>query len=114
MKKLDLKIGEKNYDLRLNRNSIKWLEARGFVLDDLDKKIVTYRDLLWASLFVANYVNTNVSEIETLREEYIKEKGVNMFNKVVAFAMDEYLAFLNAQFDTNSKMKDEELVITEI
>ena len=34
MRKLKLKINDKDYLLEMNRNSIKWLEANGFSIID--------------------------------------------------------------------------------
>ena len=36
MRKLKLKINEKDYTLEMNRDSIKWLEAMGFDIDEFE------------------------------------------------------------------------------
>ena len=67
MRLLEININEKNYKLQLNRTSIKWLEANGFSIVDFENKPLTYYDLLWTSLFIANHpeVNSNL-EIKIL------------------------------------------------
>ena len=61
MRKLKLHIENKDYILQMNRLSIKWLEASGFSIQDFDKKPVTYYDMLWTSLFIANHKEVNPS-----------------------------------------------------
>ena len=114
MRKLKLKINDKDYVLEYDRESIKWLEAVGFNLEEFVKKPVTYREILWQSLFVKNYGNTvNPKLAIKLMDTYGEEKGQNMVNKVVKFAYDEYTAFLDALAGTNSEKTDEELEIIE-
>ena len=104
MRKLKLKINNKDYTLEMNRLSIKWLEASGFSIDGFDEKPVTYYDLLWTSLFIANHKDVNQNLAIKLMEEYEKEHSVV---NVVRFAIEEYTAFMNALADTNSKMNEE-------
>ena len=114
MRQLKLKINDKDYILEYNRDSIKWLEAVGFVAEDFLKKPVTYRDILWQSLFVKNYSSTvNPNLAMKLMESYAEDKGEKMVNKVVAFAFEEYTAFINALAGTNSEKTEEELEIIE-
>ena len=79
MRKLKLKINDKDYVLEYDRESIKWLEAVGFNLEEFVKKPVTYREILWQSLFVKNYGNTvNPKLAIKLMDTYGEEKGQNM------------------------------------
>ena len=109
MRKLKLKINDKDYTLEMNRLSIKWLESNGFSIEDFDKKPVTYYDLLWTSLFIVNHTDVNSSLAIKLLETYEKEHTVA---NVIKFAIDEYSAFMSALADTSSK-KNEELEIIE-
>lgn len=111
MRKLKLKINEKDYTLEMNRDSIKWLEAMGFDIDEFDKKPVTYYDLIWTSLFLANHKDVNPNLALKLMETY--EKSGKKPAKVVKFAIEEYQAFMNALSDIDSKENDEELEIIE-
>lgn len=112
MKVLKLKINDKDYSLCLDRESIKWLEANGFAYEDFVRKPVTYRELLWASLFVRNHKDVNPNLAIKLMDTYASEHGENMVNEVVRFANEEYLSFINALVDTNSE-KNEKLEIVE-
>lgn len=115
MRQLKLKIEDKEYILEYNRDSIKWLEAVGFDVEQLTQKPLTYREMLWQSLFVKNYGNVvNPTLAIKLMDTYTKEHGAKMTAKVVKFALDEYTAFFSALADTNSeKTEDEELEIIE-
>lgn len=113
MRVLKLKINDKNYSLCLDRESIKWLEASGFAYEDFVRKPVTYRELLWACLFVREHKDVNPSLAIKLMDTYAAEHGENMVNKVVKFASDEYLSFINALADTDSEKNEEELEIVE-
>ena len=46
-------------------------------------------------------------------DSYAEDKGEKMVNKVVAFAFEEYTAFINALAGTNSEKIEEELEIIE-
>lgn len=111
MRKLKLKINEKDYTLEMNRDSIKWLEAMGFDIDEFDKKPLTFYDLIWTSLFLANHKDVNPNLALKLMETY--EKSGKKPAKVVKFAIEEYQAFMNALSDIDSKESDEELEIIE-
>lgn len=111
MRKLKLKINEKDYTLEMNRDSIKWLEAMGFDIDEFDKKPVTYYDLIWTSLFLANHKDVNPNLALKLMETY--EKSGKKPAKVVKFAIEEYQAFMNALSDIDLKEDNEELEIIE-
>ena len=114
MRKLSLKINDKDYELVMNRESIKWLENNGFVLEEFTKKPLTYMDMLWYSLFIANHGEVSPSLAMKLQNSYQDEKGMKMYNKVISFAIDEYESFFNALAGTNSKKTEEELEITEV
>ena len=111
MRKLKLKINDKDYTLEMTRDSIKWLEAMGFSIEEFDKKPVTYYDLVWASLFIANHKDVNPNLSIKLMNTYQKN-GKNPA-KVVRFAIEEYQTFMNALADIDSKENDEELEIVE-
>lgn len=112
MRKLELKINDKDYQLQMTRDSIKWLEANGFSIEDFNKKPITYFDLLWASLFMANHKDVNPNLALKLMDTY--EKSGKKVANIVKFAIEEYQAFMNALSDTSSTENDEELKIIEI
>ena len=111
MRKLKLKINDKDYTLEMTRDSIKWLEAVGFSIEEFDKKPVTFYDLVWASLFIANHKDVSSNLAIKLMDTY-KKDGKNPA-KVVRFAIEEYQSFMNALADIDSKENDEELEIIE-
>lgn len=112
MRKLKLKIKDKDYTLEMNRDSIKWLEMNGFSIEEFDKKPITYYDMLWMSLFLVNHKNVNPNLAIKLMDSY-KDSGKKP-GKVINFAIEEYGAFMSALTDTNSTENDEELEIIEI
>lgn len=111
MRKLKLNINDKDYTLEMTRDSIKWLEAVGFSIEEFDKKPVTFYDLVWASLFIANHKDVSSNLAIKLMDTY-KKDGKNPA-KVVRFAIEEYQSFMNALADIDSKENDEELEIVE-
>lgn len=111
MRKLKLKINDKDYTLEMIRDSIKWLEAMGFSIEEFDKKPITFYDLVWTSLFIANHKDVNPNLAIKLMETYQKS-GKNPA-KVVKFAIEEYQSFMSALADIDSTENDEELEIIE-
>ena len=111
MRKLKLKINDKDYTLEMNRDTIKWLEANGFVIEEFDRKPITYYDLLWYGLFLVNHRDVNPNLAMKLMETYKKEHKVT---PVIKFAIEEYQTFMYAQSDINSEKIDEELEIIEV
>ena len=112
MRKLKLKINDKDYTLEMNRDTVKWLEASGFSIEDFDKKPVTYYDMLWLSLFLANHKSTINPNLAFKLMDTYKESGKNPA-RVIRFAIEEYQSFMNALADIDSKENDEELDIIE-
>lgn len=113
MRQCKLKINNKDYTLELNRDSIKWLENYGFSIEEFDKKPLTFYDLLWTSLFLANHKDVNPNLAIKLMDTYKEEKGNKMVSKIVKFAIEEYTSFMRALSDTDSKETEEELEIIE-
>ena len=111
MRKLKLKINDKDYTLEMTRDSIKWLEAVGFSIEEFDKKPATFYDLVWTSLFVANHKDVNPNLALKLMETY-QNSGKNPA-KVVKFAIEEYQSFMSALADIDSTENDEKLEIVE-
>jgi len=112
MRSVKLNINDKDYLLAMDRNTIKWLEAHGFVYEDFLSKPVTYRELMWTCLFVKNHPDVSANLALKLMDTYAREHGENMVNQVVKFANEEYIAFINALTDTDST-KNEKLEIIE-
>ena len=96
-----INIEEKNYELCLVRDSIKWLEARGISINDIDARPVTFVDGMWTALFVKNYADKTEAECIDLLNKYKDENGD--VGEVIRFGIEEYTAFLNALNGTKSK-----------
>lgn len=112
MRKLELKINDKDYTLEMSRDSIKWLEANGFSIEEFTRKPITYYDLIWTSLFLKNHSTVNPNLAMKLLDSY--EKSGKKSAQIIKFGIEEYQAFMNALADTDSTEMDEELKITEI
>lgn len=111
MRKLEININDKSYTLKMNRESIKWLEASGFNASEFEKKPITFYDLIWTSLFIANHKEVNPNLAIKLLEAY-QASGKNVA-LVIKFAIEEYQAFMSALANTNSE-ENENLQISEI
>jgi len=105
MRKCKINIGDKDYNLELNRKTVLWLENKGFALEKLEEKPITMYGLLFESAFIANYPNLNASE---MMEKYEEEDGDSA--EVVEFLIEEYTAFINALADTKSRKKKIEII----
>lgn len=103
MRKCEIEIGEKTYVLELDRSSIKWLEANGFVAEEFDVKPLTYVDLLWTSGFVKNYPDMVAKDVVALQDAYREEGGD--IQEIIQFLTEEYQSFILALTDTKSKKK---------
>lgn len=111
MRKLKLKINDKDYTLEMTRDSIKWLESMGFIIEEFDRKPITFYDLIWTSLFIANHKDVNPSLAIKLMDSYQKSKKSPA--KVIRFAIEEYQTFMSALADINSTENEDELEIIE-
>lgn len=108
MRKYTVNIKDKDYNLVLTRDGVKWLEARGFTIEEFYRKPITYQDLLWHVGFLQDYPSVHDGLAEKLRESYEAENGD--VNDVIIFMIEEYTNFLNAQADTDSKKKKGKIV----
>lgn len=111
MRKLKLKINDKDYTLEMTRDSIKWLESMGFSIEEFDRKPITFYDLIWTSLFIANHKDVNPSLAIKLMDSYQKSKKSPA--KVIRFAIEEYQTFMSALADIDSTENEDELEIIE-
>ena len=103
MRKCSINIKDKNYDLQLNRESIKWLEGQGFNASEFERKPLTYMELLWQSAFIMNHKEVNPNLALKLMDSYQEEGGD--VTEVVNFIIEEYQSFISALSDTKSKNK---------
>lgn len=113
MRTLKLKINDKDYKLSMTRESIKYLEGNGFILDKFEEKPITYYEILFASLFIANHKEVNPNLAIKLMDSYEKEKGAGMLGKVIKFAIEEYTAFIIALADIDSEIVEDLEIVEE-
>ena len=111
MRKCTINIKDKDYDIVLTRDSVKWLESKGFSIEDFDKRPITYFDILWQCGFLANHADVNPNLAEKLMKSYEDEGGD--VTEVIRFLVEEYTNFINALADTNLNKK-KKATITEI
>ena len=109
MRKCSITIKDKDYTIQVNRDSIVWLEARGFNIEEFAKKPITYIDILWTSGFLMNHPEVSSNLALKLMETYTEEGGDIM--EIINFILEEYQSFISALSDTKSKKK---ATITEI
>ena len=109
MRKCSININDKDYVIEINRDSIVWLEARGFSVSEFTKKPITYIDMIWTSGFLKNHSEVNQSLALKLMETYKEEGGDIM--EIINFILEEYQSFISALSDTKPKKK---ATITEI
>lgn len=103
MRKYTVNIKDKEYDLALTRDSIKWLGNYGFDLENFGNKIINNIDLLWCAGFMAYHKDVNPNLAMKLMESYKEEDGDVM--DAINFLAEEYTAFMDAQTATSSNMK---------
>lgn len=108
-----LKLNNEEYKLTLTRESVKWLEANGFSIENFMLKPITYYDLLWTSLFLTNHKNVNANLALKLLETCEKEKGKKYVSNIVKFAIEEYENFTSALADIELNENEEKLEIME-
>jgi hypothetical protein len=91
-----IEIKEKEYTLCLNRDAIKVAESYGFNMDEMEKgiRILTHTEILWKAGFHKNHPEVNDNLALKLMASY-KEEGGDV-GEVIAFLIEEYLAFLTA------------------
>lgn len=103
MKTAIIEVKEKEYKFCLNREAIKWLESRGVVLADIDKKTVTCIDEIWMAGLVTNHPDMTQKEALSLMDEYKEESGD--VSEIIQFLIEQYGNFISALTDTSSKKK---------
>lgn len=103
MRKCSITIKDKDYTIRINRDSIVWLEQNGFNMADFDVKPLLTIELLWVAGFRMNHPEISRSDALELMEEYKEEGGDIM--EVAKFVAEEYSSFMSALSVTKSKKK---------
>lgn len=103
MRKYTIEIQDKEYDLAMTRESVKWVNNNGFDLINFENKLINNVDILWCAGFLANHKDVRPSLALKLMESY-KEEGGDIMD-VVNFLMEEHTSFTNALVSTDLKKK---------
>ena len=76
MSKISMTYGKTEYDLEYNRQSVKTMEAQGFVLDELTSKPMTMIPLLFAGAFIKNHRGVKRSLIDEIFDNISDKNGL--------------------------------------
>lgn len=103
MRKCSISIKDNDYTIRINRESIVWLEQNGFNMADFENKPLLTIELLWVAGFRMNHPTLSRADALELMEEYKEEGGDIM--EIARFVAEEYSSFMSALSVTKSKKK---------
>lgn len=103
MRKYTVQIKDKEYDLAMTRDAVKWANNMGFELTNFENKLINNVDILWCAGFMANHKDVNPNLAMKLMESYQEEGGDIM--DAINFLLDEHISFTFALNATNSKKK---------
>lgn len=92
-KTITFKYEGEEYTLEYSRDSIKYMEANGFVLEQFMEKPATMLDLAWRGAFYKNHKKKSVAEIDKMlydmgeREDLHKALG-DMINETYRIILE--------------------------
>ena len=98
MSKITITYGKAEYTLEYNRQSVKTMEAQGFVLDELTSKPMTMIPMLFAGAFIKNH-----SGKDGVKRKVIDEIFDNIADKngLMEVLMEMYADTLSTLTDSN-------------
>ena len=98
MSKIKIEYGKAEYTLEYNRQSVKTMEAQGFVLDELTSKPMTMIPMLFAGAFIKNHSGT-----DGVKRKVIDEIFDNLADKngLMEVLMELYAETLASLTDSN-------------
>ena len=76
MSKITISYNNKEYDLEFNRQSVRTMEAQGFVLDELSSKPVTMIPMLFNGAFIKNHRGIKRTLMDEMFEEIADKTGL--------------------------------------
>jgi len=94
MKQISFEFDGKNYTLEFTKNTVRQMERRGFVADDIDTKPMTVIPDLFAGAFLANHSNVKREKIDRIYEalngkQRLVRALIEMYNETVEYLMDD-------------------------
>lgn len=75
MSKIVLNHNKKEYVLEYSRQSVKTMEAQGFVIDEITSKPMTMIPLLFSGSFIKNHKGEKRAVIDTIYDEIADKTG---------------------------------------
>ena len=97
MSKIVLNYENKEYVLEYNRQSVKTMEAQGFVLDEIAAKPMTMIPMLFSGAFIKNCRGTKRAVIDEIYE------GIGDKTALMEALMEMYAETLTALTDDNGE-----------
>ena len=95
MSKITMTYGKTEYTLEYSRQSVKTMEAQGFVLDELTSKPVTMIPLLFSGAFIKNHRGMKRSVVEEIFDSLSDKNGL------LEALMEMYAETLSALTESN-------------
>ena len=93
MSKITINYGKTEYTLEYSRQSVKTMEAQGFVLDELTSKPMTMIPMLFAGAFIKNHRGLKRALIDEIFD------NINDKNGLMEALMEMYAETLSALTD---------------
>ena len=76
MSKIALKYDGKEYELEYSRQSVRTMEAQGFILDQLSSKPITMIPMLFTGAFIKNHKGIKRNLMDEIYEEISDKSGL--------------------------------------
>lgn len=101
MSKIALKYNDKEYELEFSRQSVRTMEAQGFVLDQLSSKPITMIPMLFTGSFIKNHKGIKRGLMDEIYDEISDKTGLlqalmEMYAETLATLTDDKEAEGNA------------------
>ena len=93
MSKISMTYGKTEYTLEYNRQSVKTMEAQGFVLDELTSKPMTMIPMLFSGAFIKNHRGLKRALIDEIFD------NINDKNGLMEALMEMYAETLSSLTD---------------
>ena len=99
-KKIEFSYEDKDYCLEYDRDSVNYIEARGFDVNAIAKSPVTMVELMFEGAFIKNHKTIKRDKIERIYQS-LNNKG-ELMNQLIEMISETY----NSMFDTDEEEGD--------
>ena len=94
MKQITFEYEGKSYTLEYTKNSVRAMERRGFIADEIDTKPMTTIPELFAGAFLANHSTVRREKIDKIYEALNGKQRlvlalIEMYNETLEYLVDE-------------------------